>query len=228
MFLNLLIDLILVLILVIGSYYGYTRGLFRMLARPMRFALCLAVAFWLCRPIGEAIISPLIEVPIESYISDFVYDKLLGLDPEQAIDEIPTLLKISAAAFNIGLDPTAETIGDATEKIIASLSLSLVKLISTAIAFLGLLLLSRLVSKLLVELLDYVVNFGLLGSINRILGVLLSCVFGFLIAWLIVGGLDFLFHSSLFAGASEVENFEGGPIYTLFLRFSLIRLLFSF
>lgn len=228
MFLNVIFDLVLILILVLGSYYGYSRGLFRMLARPVRLLFCFVFAFSLCRITGEMFIVPIINTPITNYIRDFIHHQCLGLDPNQVLNNIPTLIKISAAVFDIEIDTAAEKVSDLTERIVFSLSAPTVKIISIAIAFIALFVMARLISKLLIELVDSVVNLGLVGSLNRSLGVVFSCVFAFALAWLFATGTDFLLHSSLFYNVTYIKAFDGGPIYRFFISFSIVRLLFSF
>lgn len=60
MFLNLLIEVIIITILVGGAYYGYKRGFFRMAAKPARLALCIALSFSLCRIVGSNVLAPII------------------------------------------------------------------------------------------------------------------------------------------------------------------------
>ena len=228
MFLNVLLDVILILILVGGSYYGYTRGLFRILARPMRFILCLLLSLSLCRVVGEAIIAPLIEAPITNYISEFMLERCVGLSSGAAVEKIPTLMRVAAAAFNVTLDTTAETVGEAVEGIVLSVATPLVSMIATAASFLLLLVISRIAFKFIVDIADGIFNFGIIGSINRFFGVVLSCAFAFFAAWLFAAFTDFLFRTALFDGSELLRDFEGGPIFRFFMSFSPIRLLLSF
>ena len=228
MLLNTLLDLLLVLILVIASYLGYTRGFFNMLTKPLRLLFCLWFAFSLCTFVGERMILPLIEGRISNIISDFLYEKFAVLRTDQAIEEIPTIIKIAAAVFDLQIDYSQDFFEQAAERLILSVISPTVKLISIAVAFLILLFVSRLMIDLLINVLDSILTLGLIGSVNRILGVLLSSAFGFFAVWGLVTVTDMLLNSQMLVHLQIVNDFSGGPIYKFFQSFSPVRLLLSF
>lgn len=228
MLLNLFFDVILVLILVLGSYFGYTRGFFRMVARPMRIVLCFGLAFAFCRPLGESLIAPLIEAPITNYIEEFMLEKLAGISPDASVTEIPTVMRIAAVIFDLPAEPTIDTAEGTIEQIISSLATPAVNMISVAVAFIILLLLLRIAFNLLVDLADGFLSIGVIGSLNRFFGVILSCTVAFVAAWTFTQGLDLLLRTPLLLESEMTRDFDGGPIYRFFISFSPLRLLLSF
>ena len=228
MLLNLLFDVILILILVLGSYFGYTRGFFRMVARPMRLVLCLCLSIAFCRPIGESIIAPLIEAPIRNFIEELMYEKLIGLSPDALATEIPTVMWIAAVIFDLPADIAADTVDGTVEQVISSLVPPVVNMISVGLAFLILLLLLRIAFNLLIDLADEILSLGVIGSMNRFFGVVLSCSFAFAVSWLFTQGADLLLRTPMLLDSDITRNFEGGPIYRFFISFSPLRLLLSF
>ncbi len=228
MLLNLVFDVILILLLVLGSYFGYTRGFFRMVARPMRLVLCFGISIALCRPFGESLVAPLIEAPISNYIEELMLEKLTGLSPDTSVIEIPMVMRIAAVIFDLPADLATDTSEGTVEHIVSSLATPAVNMISVAIAFLILLLFLRITFNLLVELADGVFSIGVIGSLNRFFGAILSCALAFVGAWLFTQGVDLLFRTPLLLDSEMTRDFDGGPIYRFFISFSPLRLLLSF
>ena len=61
MFLNIVLDVILVAILIGGSGYGYNKGLFKMTAGPVRLFLCIVVSLTYCSAVGSNFIAPILQ-----------------------------------------------------------------------------------------------------------------------------------------------------------------------
>ncbi len=224
MLLELLLDVIIILILVLGSYFGYTRGFFRMVARPMRLVLCLAVSLGFCRAAGESLILPLVEGPITNYISEYLTER----STDVTVEKIPTVMKIAAVLFDIPIDFTADSSEEMIEQIISSLAAPAIKMISVALAFIILFLLMRIAYNFLVDIADSFLSLGIIGSLNRFFGVVLSCGLAFIIAWLFAQSIDLLFRSSRFEDSDIIRSFKGGPLYGFFISFGPLRLLLTF
>lgn len=228
MLLNLVFDVILILLLVLGSYFGYTRGFFRMVARPMRLVLCFGISIAFCRPLGESLIAPLIEAPITNYIEELMLEKLTSISPDASVTEIPTVMRIAAVIFDLPAETTIDTAEGTVEQIISSLCAPVVDMISVAFAFMILFLLLRIAFNLLVDLADGILSIGVIGSLNRFFGVILSCMVAFVAAWTFTQGLDLLLRTPLLLDSEITRDFDGGPIYRFFISFSPLRLLLSF
>lgn len=226
MILNVFLDLIIVLILVIGSYFGYTRGFFRMVTRPMRLILCVSLSLAFCRAVGESLILPLIEVPITDFIKEYMLERSTDLGSSGVV-KIPTLLKIAAVIFNLPIDVSTDSAESAVEQTVNLLATPAINIISVALAFLILLLLLRITFNLLVDIADSFLSLGIIGSLNRFFGVVLSCALAFVVAWLFTQSADLLFRSPIFEGSDTVGDFDGGPIYRFFIGFSPLRLLLT-
>ncbi len=227
MFFNVLIDLILILILVIGSYYGYTRGLFLMLARPMRFVICYAFALSLCRPVGACLIEPMIYTPINDYLREILYDKFAASAPDTN-QGIPTVLKLLGALLGMGIDEEALTVDGNVEVILNSFTAPLVGALAIAIAFIVLMILARLLFGFVIEGINGIMHIGLLGWLNRFLGVAMSSILAALVAWCVAVSFDFIIRTDLIKEQFDLCGFDGGPIYNFLVEFSPIRLILSF
>ncbi len=229
MFLKIFFEVVLIGLLVGGSYYGIKMGFFNIAAKPIKFVLGLLFAFSLCNVVGTYIIAPMIQAPITNYIKEFMYDNCANLSPDNVVEEMPTLLKMAGAAFNVQIaDMSGSTTDAVLDNIILNLTSPAVILISIGIAFILLFLLSKLLFSGGILLINSVFDIGILGKINRTMGFILAGLLAFLAAWALVGIVDFFFHLSIFDGVEVIRSFRGGWIYRLFNSLSPIELLLSF
>ncbi|MBE6532474.1 MAG: hypothetical protein E7676_03065 [Ruminococcaceae bacterium] len=229
MFLQITFEILLLVILIGGSYYGIRLGFIRIAARPIKFILGLVFAFSLCRTLGTEIIAPIIQSPITNYIKDYMYANCASLSQEDVVREMPTILKMAGAAFDVEITSVGSDTTEALiDKIIVSLTSPAVLLISVLIAFILLLLLSRMLFSVAVLVVNSVFEVGILAKINRVMGFVLAGLMSLLIAWAFVGVIDFLFHLSIFDTVSAIRQFNGGPLYRLFKNISPIGILLSF
>ena len=227
MLLNVLLDLAIILILAVGVYYGYTRGLFRLICRPIRYIFCLVASFSLCRVAGEYIVSPIIEIPITNYLRETVFGKHLINNNGDVISELPTVIKIAAAIFDVSIDggnpPDTGSVGE----LVALLADPFVSIIATVVAFFAIYIFCALACKLVLNIADGILSFGVIGELNRFLGILFSCILSFSFAWIFATFVDFIIHTELL-GVDIMQDFRGGPVYSFFVGLSPIRILLSF
>ena len=229
MILNFVIELILIAILFLGAYYGLCRGFIRIVAKPLEAVMRVLFSLSLCRFVGINIIAPMIQPSVTNYIKEHLYNKCSDLTAEAAIVELPTLLKIGAAVFNVQLDSLSSLSSEEMLELLAEkLTSPAIMLLSVAIAFVILLIVFRYLFRFATLLINFVLDGGLLGKINRILGVVLAGALSFCAAWAFVSVLDFIFHAPIFDASDAIRTFEGGPLYRLFNRISPMELLLSF
>lgn len=229
MFLKIFFEILLIGLLAGGSYYGIKMGFFNIAAKPIKFVLGLVFAFSLCNVVGTYVIAPMIQAPITNYIKEFMYANCANLSPANVVEEMPTLLKMAGAAFDVEIgDMTGMTTDAVLENIIVNLTSPAVVLISIVIAFVLLFLLSKLLFSGGILLVNSVFDIGILGKINRIMGFVLAGLLAILAAWALVGIVDFFFHLAIFDGVEAIRSFKGGWIYRLFNSLSPIELLLSF
>lgn len=69
MFLNLLVEVILILIITCGSYYGYRRGFFAMAIKPAKSVVRVGASISLCLPLGENLVEPILSPIIKRNLS---------------------------------------------------------------------------------------------------------------------------------------------------------------
>ena len=225
MFLNLLLDIILLTVLIGGACYGYKRGLFRFAAGALRGVICFFLSISLCDYIGKNFISPLIGAPITNYLLDF-FEKNITAEVDGIVNRIPTVLKIANAVFGDGNE--VYEMDMTLDRVIEFVGEPLIALISRILAFILIFFGLKYVIKLLVSLLDSIFNLGIIGWLNRLVGSLLSICVGFFVCWAFCSLTEYLLHLEIFAASRLVQNFGGGILYRFFKKFSLLSLLFSF
>ena len=174
MFLNFLLDVILLTILLGGAYCGYQSGFFRMAAKPTRLVLSILLSFSLCRCLGNFLVMPAINARLGDEIRAF--------------------------------------------------ALPAVRALSTLIAFVLLLLLSRIVLSFAISIASRFFDSGIIGRINRSLGVILAGGIALVLAICFASIADYLFSLEAAENSDIVKEFSGGIIYRLLLMISPIGL----
>ena len=226
---NFVFDLILLCILAGGSYAGIKFGFIKIAAKPIKTVASLSFALLLCKGVGTAVISPIIQAPVTNYIKDFMYTNCANLTPDNVSDEIPTLLKMAGAAFNVNMNAASSV---STDKLLDSLVFNLtsptVNFIGVIIAFVILLLIGRLLISLGVYLVNSYCQSGVIAKVNKVMGFVLAGLLSLLFVWAFVSVLEFFLHLPMFDNSAAVQGFTGGFIYRMFVSLSPLELLLSF
>ena len=212
-----IIEIALICVLLLGAYYGYTGGFFKLAMQPLKRVGGLLFAFSLCKQVGNMLIAPIIRSSVTNYATEFV--------KTNSPDRIPTVIKI--AAIISGRDEFVNS-GSNAVVAITELIAPLVALISSVLAFLLLLLLAKLCFSALVNVANRLISVGIIGIINRAMGVILSGVFSLFVVWVMVFIIDMLFHTQTFSGIDLIASYKPGPIFKTMQDISPLELLLSF
>lgn len=199
MIFDLVIDVVLLSVFFCTAYYGYKKGLFKMILEPFRTVICFVVSFSLSDRVAKDIISPVIAPTVRNYIAQ----KLLQNSHGQIID-----LKGIFTHDGRMLD-------------------SVILLISQVFAFVLCYLLTSLILKLVIAFLGLLAERGILGGINSFLGMFLSCCIGFAVIWLLASAIDYSLHLDALVNSSFAKEFGGGVIYRWLRELNPIRLILS-
>ena len=158
MALKIIVDLVLIGIILAGVYLGYTRGFTKIIARPVKFIASLALAFTACVGFADAIIIPMISAPIQGYVANFLYENCANVTPDNVMQELPTLLKIAAAAFGIDIEAIASgaVTTQIVDAIIENLTVPVIRVIGIVLSFVAVYLLGRLGFAVLFFIIDTV------------------------------------------------------------------------
>ena len=225
---KIIIEILLLAIIAIGAFIGVRRGFVMIASRPIKFILALVLAFSLCSAVAEAIFVPMIEAPVTNYVTDFLYSNCEGLTKENLSEDLPTLLKLAAAAADVDINEAAVGEGTVVENIVVALVGPVVSFVARIIAFVAVYLLSRFVLFLAFLVIDQMLRHGIPGALNKFCGALLSSFLALIISWALAVTIEFIFHVPYFAEKSFIADFDGGFFYRFFNTYNPLELLLSF
>ena len=227
--LDVVIEILLCAIIVLGFIIGMKRGFINLAAKPLKTIAAVVVAFCYCSVIASSVVTPWIEAPIASYIKDFMYENCASLTSENVNEELPTLIKIAAATFGIDI---SEVAGNATvsviDAVVENLTAPVVSIISNIISFVGLFIVSVIIFGIVLWLLNVIFSRGIFGLFNKLIGTIFGTAFSVLAAWGIAVIIEIVFRSPIFAENELIAAFEGGYVYKFFNTYNPIELLLSF
>lgn len=226
---NIIVDIILVLIILIGGFVGYKRGFIVTVTKPVKWFLALILAVTLCNSAAEAVIEPIISEPVTNQITEYLIEKCPDMTAENVSDELPTVLRLAAGIVDVDIDSfDGADINTLVSQIVESLATPTIHLFSVLIAFVLIYIISKMLLAILIGILDKVFDVGFVGSVNRFLGAIFGAAFAFVISWLVVLGLGYVISTSLVEDIELLREFDGGYIYDFFDRITPLELLLSF
>jgi uncharacterized membrane protein required for colicin V production len=226
MIVDIIIDALIVVVVLLGIFLGIKLGFVKLIAKPIKFCLSVAISAWLCNPIAKNILVPLIGAPISNQIKSYLIQNYPNLTPETALEELPSILKVAAMFLDIDVSSLSpETI---IESVVDSLALPIIYIISLVLTFVVLYFVSKLLLSLLLSLLNSVFDDGFLSLPNKILGCIFNTFASLALVWILTVGFEFVIHLPIFEGYAWVQEFNGGFIYSFFKSLNPVDLLLSF
>ena len=232
MLLNVILNVILCAMIVLGAVFGIKRGFISMAARPVKLVLALMIAFGACAAFADAVVYPIIEAPISNYVKDFLYANCEGLTSANVNEELPTLLKIAASIFGISINEVADSAQNAgtavLDAIVENLTSPVISVIADIVSFVVLYFVAKLVLSLVLWFVNLIFKSGVFGVLNKTLGVIFGTATAIIAAWALVAILEFVFHSTALQNVELIAEFEGGFLYKFFSTYNPIELLLSF
>ena len=232
MVLNIVLNVILCAMIAAGIIFGIKRGFISMAAKPVKVICALGLAIALCTPFADAVVHPIIDAPIANYVKDFLYTNCQSITEANVTEELPTLLKISAAV--VGMD-IKEIAGDATEAgkaildaIAENLTAPVVEIIATVISFFLLYFILKILIGILIWFINAIFQNGVFGVLNKIVGTVFGAACSILAGWALVSILEFVFNLPVFDTVEAVRNFDGKFLYEFYKNYNPIELMLSF
>ena len=226
---NIIVDIIIVGIISVGAIIGISRGFISTVARPVKFAAAIVLAFVLCDAFSSAVVEPIIKEPITAQLATYLTDKCSNINGSNASDELPTLLKLAAIMSNVDIDSiSAENSEQFIPELVDKLSTPAIHIIAIIISFIAVYILARLLISMLLKLVNLMFDIGVFGVLNRVLGFVFSTSLAIIAVWLFTSVFAYLINLPSLSNVEWIANFDGGYIYKFFKRFSPIDLLLSF
>ena len=226
---NIIVDIIIVLLLLLGAFLGFKRGFFYTATKPIKWFAAILLALTLSTTVATSIVQPIIEDPITNQISDFLTEKCENLTPENAKEELPTLVKLAAGLADIDIDSIdGETTAEFISQTVDKLSKPLIYLLAVIISFFAVYFLSKLLLAIILAILNRIFLDGVLGVVNKILGLVIGAFFAFVVLWLAVILFGYVISIPAIAATDFAKSFDGGYVYKFIKSMSPLDLLLSF
>ena len=204
-------------------------GFVNIAAKPIKVVASFFFAYALCSVIGKGLIAPMIQAPVTNYIKSFMYENCANLNPDNVMEEVPTLIKMAGAISKDGVAISAgQTTDEIIDTVITRYTSPFAELVSVIFAFVILFFVAKLLIMLGIHLVNTFCSGGVLSKINKIMGFVLAGFLSILAAWAFVSVTDFFLHLPIFDGSVAVREFNGGLLYRLFNSLSPLELLLSF
>ena len=226
---NIIVDASLVLILLIGLIIGLKKGFISTVAKPVQFALAVFIAFTFAANLSDTVVKPLVAAPITNQLASHLTERFSEVTAE-TVDTLPTLVKLAAGLCGVDISEVATSTGDGTviARIVDQITEPFATIICSVIAFLLIFFAAKIVLSILFAIINKIVDNGVIGVLNRILGCIFTTALAFIVCWGIAAVFELFIHLPVFEGQAWVGEFGGGFIYKFFKSVSPIDLLLSF
>ena len=222
-------DVILVSIVLLGALFGFKRGFILTVTKPVKWFLAFLLAFLLASTVSKYIVQPMIEEPLTNQITKYIVEECDTITPENVEEELPTLLKLAAGAFDVDLASIADGGSEPfVYKLVSELTVPAAHLVSLILSFFITYILAKILLSISISLLNHVFEVGVLDTFNKILGFIFGAGFAFVSAWLLVVIFDYGISIPAIAKTEFAAAFDGGLIYDFFKKMSPLDLLLSF
>jgi len=227
---NIIVDVILAVILLIGFVWGIKSGFINTVAKPVKLVLSIVLAFSCASLVGTGIVQPLIAAPVTNQLSTFLTDKCSEFITTQNIEELPTLIKFAAYLAGINLEELVSDAGQANlvETIVTAIADPFLNLICTVIGFVLAYFAAKILLTIAFAIINSIVDNGVVGVANKILGCIFTTVLAASVVWGLCAISDLILHLPFIYETDFAKEFTGGFIYMFFKNVSPIDLLLSF
>ena len=227
---NIITDLVIVLIFAIAGFIGVKVGFFSILAKPVKYVGSILITLSCARPVGRFIVAPMIRNPVSNKIATYLADKCADITAENALEELPTLIKFAASLGGVDLQAlvSAEGIQSVVDVVIANVMDPVINVIGIVIGGIALYIVAKVLLGLGLWLLNSVLDSGAIGVVNKTLGCIFVLVITFIAVWAIIGCSDLIINLPAVQNTQWGAEFTGGAIYRMFKNLSIVDLLLSF
>ncbi|MBQ3016940.1 MAG: CvpA family protein [Clostridia bacterium] len=196
------LDIILLVIMLIGLLLGFKRGFFGSITKPLKLVASACLTIVISSPIINAWTRPFFVGKIDSWIYKSLVEACPDSTGEVSAEAVSSVLKFLAEIFKLDMSSVGSEA--TTEEVLSVISKEMAtpvgNLIAVVVTYLVLFIVFMLVLSLLIKLLDAVFTTGILGKINKFLGLLLGAVISMVIAC-IVANIVGVFSQDAVSGA---------------------------
>ncbi len=229
MAINWIVDIAFLLIMAIGIIAGIKLGFVKTVAKPVKLVLAVVIAFAFAANLSTAVVEPLISAPVTNQLTSFLSEKFSDISAE-TVDTLPTLVKFAAGLCGVDIEEVATNAGEGSiiGAIVSEITTPFTTIICTAVAFILLFFLSKLVLSLAFAIINRVIDNGIVGVANKIVGAVFMGALAFIVCWGAASVFELVIHLPVFADQTWVNEFSGGFVYKFLKSINPIELLLSF
>ncbi len=229
MAINWIVDIAFLLLMAIGIIVGIKMGFVKTVAKPVKFVLAVVLAFAFAANLSTSVVEPLISAPITNQLTSFLSEKFTDISAE-TVDTLPTLVKFAAGLCGVDIAEVATNAGEGSiiGAIVSEITTPFTTIICTALSFILLFFVSKLVLSLVFAIINKVIDNGIVGVANRIIGAVFMGALAFIVCWGVASIFELVIHLPVFAGQAWANEFTGGFVYKFLKSINPIDLLLSF
>ncbi len=211
-------DFILLAVVLIGMLFGLKQGFFNSIPSFVRHIAAFGLTVFISSAVIDFWTGPYFSGMIAEKVEAYIIENCPEITSETAVAMLPTALMVIAGMFGVEIPSSSGITSEEFIKTLAKvISEPIGNVIAVVVTYVALFLIITIVLKLLLMLLDVIFSQGILGWINRILGMILSGGICALIA-MIVANITMFF----------VPDFQGGGVFNFFLKLNPLSFLLSF
>ena len=181
------LDLLLPIIVVIGILLGYKKGFFATITKPLKIVFSICLTILLAAPIINAWTRPYFAGRVQSWIYSSMLENCPDITAETATDSLPLLIRLCAAIYDVdfGAAEQATTAEGVIDAIAEEMALPLGNLIAVIVTYIVLFIVSLIFTKIMLAVLNKLVKKGILGRVNKFLGIFAGGIFAMITACVI-------------------------------------------
>lgn len=223
---DLIVDGVLVVILIIGFIWGINAGFIKTVAKPVKFVLALIISLSFASWAAETFIQPLLAAPIIEKLTVFFTEHITAATNGT---DLPTIINLAAnlAGVDLGALDGAATQEEVVAEVVTAITQPVVSIITCVLGFIALFILSSIVLTILFAILEAIIDNGVVGVLNRVLGCILLTILAGGICWCLCAISDLILGLPVLAEQEWVQGFQGGVIYNFFKSLSPIDLIIN-
>ena len=226
MVINIVVDLIILAIFVLFVSIGIRKGFLATVAKPIKLVASIGGALALCRAVSDKFIYSAVSSSMTDRMTAILSEKYSHLTPNDA-SELPTLIRMAAGVVGVDLSSISPT-DSYISAVISAVTDPFIGIVCVIISFFVTFIFMMLALSFVLWGVNKIVDNGVVGIANRVLGCIFTSLLGFVEVWLIAGLVSIIFGFPSLADKAWVADFDGGFVYNFLRSVSPIDLLLSF
>ena len=224
MVINIVVDLIILAIFVLFVSIGIRKGFLATVAKPIKLVASIGGALAFCRAVSDKFIYSAVSSSMTDRMTAILSEKYLT--PNDA-SELPTLIRMAAGVVGVDLSSISTT-DSYISAVISAVTDPFIGIVCVIISFFVTFILMMLALSFVLWGVNKIIDNGVVGIANRVLGCIFTSLLGFVAVWLISGLVSIILGLPSLADKAWVADFDGGFVYNFLRSVSPIDLLLSF